>query len=107
MGGTFTKTNQAPRGFEINFNNGATKIKSFERNYHFRNAASSMCDKNGNFLFAVNGCRILNKEHNTMQNGDSLYFPSGLGDLTCNQQGAEGTIGPQSILALQIGRAHV
>ena len=100
MGLSFTKTNQAPRGFEINFNNGVTKIKSFERDYHFRNAASSMCDKNGNFLFAVNGCRILNKEHNTMQNGDSLYFPSGLGDLTCNQQGAEGTIGIQSVLTL-------
>ena len=100
MGATFTKTNQEPRGFEMNFNNNITKLRSFPREYQMRNGFASMCDKNGNFLFAVNGCKIFNKEHHIMQNGDSLYYPSGLGDLTCNQQLGKGTIGPQTILAL-------
>ena len=59
-------------GFQINFNNGKTRIDTMKRTYDFVETVQSTCDSNGNFLFSSNGCQIFNKNFEVMDNGDSL-----------------------------------
>lgn len=40
----------------------------------FRTASASICDSEGNLLFYTNGCKVANKNHEIMINGDSINY---------------------------------
>ncbi|MDX1911075.1 MAG: PKD domain-containing protein [Saprospiraceae bacterium] len=72
--------------FGYNYNTGTTEAESFnlafdtfpprveaaERNIYFLNGYASICDSLGHELFSSNNCRIINRNNETIINGDSL-----------------------------------
>ncbi len=58
--------------FNLNFDTFPPRIEMAERNIYFLNGYSNICDSIGNDLLASNNCRILNKNGETIINGDSL-----------------------------------
>lgn len=58
----------------MDFKNGALEISQFQTVGHFSMEGSntSICDNEGNLLFYSNGCKIMNRRHEVMANGDSI-----------------------------------
>jgi hypothetical protein len=87
-------------GFSLNFNNNIVKLDTFPRNHSYAATLISMADKNGNFIFTSNGCKIYNKNLSVMENGDSLN-PSRLRNESCSENNRiMGMVNPQLMLAL-------
>ncbi len=61
VGGTLMDFNQQPASFEYQYR---------ELNFDITNA--SICDEQGNLLVYTNGQEVVNREHEIMENGDSL-----------------------------------
>ena len=58
--------------FNLNFDTFPPRIEMTERNMYFINGYSNICDSSGNELFASNSCRIINRDGQTVLNGDSM-----------------------------------
>jgi hypothetical protein len=59
----------------LDFNSNSMEISLIEWNPISLNAgtsSSNICDRQGHLLFYTGGCYVLNKEHNIMENGDSI-----------------------------------
>ncbi|MBK9671330.1 MAG: T9SS type A sorting domain-containing protein [Bacteroidetes bacterium] len=56
----------------LDFDSSIVQVDTFPANISFKEANSSICDKNGNLLFFTNGICIGNKLLDTMQNGGGL-----------------------------------
>jgi hypothetical protein len=59
----------------LDFNSNSLEISLIEWIPIALNAGSypsNICDRQGNLLFYTGGCYVLNREHNIMQNGDSI-----------------------------------
>ena len=88
-------------GYRIDFNNSSFEIISQSNGFPFDNQNASISDENGNLLFYSNGCAVINRESELMENGDSLNYDQFLelanwGD--CKEQGYPGV---QDILILK------
>ena len=87
-------------GFSLNFNNRIVKLDTFRRNHGYDAALASLSDKNGNFIFTSNGCKIYNKNLSIMQNGDSVNMGT-LRNENCNDNNRlGGLVFPQIMIAL-------
>ncbi len=61
-------------GSEMNFNEPPMEIDNRFLEYGLGSANSSICDSDGNFLFYMNGCAVVDKNLEMMENGDSLGY---------------------------------
>ncbi len=87
-------------GTLIDFNLTPPDVSFLLKKHKFEGANTSMCDSLGNLLFYSNGCKIINKEHETMENGDTLS-PGNIWNFVldwCDDD--DGSPLAQSILAL-------
>ena len=58
--------------FNLNFETFPPKIEMEERDMFFINGYSNICDSLGKELFTSNNCRIINRDGETIINGDSM-----------------------------------
>jgi hypothetical protein len=74
----------------LSFNNGAT-IPQFNSAMTYDEGSSTISDKNGNLLFYTDGVTVWNRNHQVMQNGNSLagYYESTQPALIVKQPGSE------------------
>ncbi|MBK9046715.1 MAG: hypothetical protein IPL74_08430 [Bacteroidetes bacterium] len=84
--------------YSIDFRNGTIDYDTaLAAAFSFRGCDASICDSAGNLLFYTNGLAVMNAQHDTMVNGDSLNYSdeaySSGGSLT-------GMSYPQTILIL-------
>lgn len=71
-------------GTWIDFNSGEAEISFFDLPYHFGfDVPCSISDENGNLQFYTNGCRIMNYQHQLIENGDDLS-PGWYQPIECN-----------------------
>ncbi len=61
-------------GSELDFNEPPMEVKNRFLEFGLGKANASICDKEGNFLFYMNGCAVVNKNFEMMINGDSLGY---------------------------------
>jgi len=60
-------------GVNVDFNNDTVRTYKVDRFIEFgKGNCSSICDSTGQLLLYSNGCFVANKEHQMMENGDSL-----------------------------------
>jgi hypothetical protein len=93
--GKNSQTNVDFAGSVIDFNSQPPDIFHEFRHMRFNVTNSSICDSSGNLLFYTNGITIYNKEHEIMENGDSLNPGA-----HANTQHVNGYILEQGTLAL-------
>jgi hypothetical protein len=62
----------------INFNNGNRTFSKEIIKYRNDQVNASMSDDEGNLLFYFNGCRIAGKDHELIENGDSINYSDAL-----------------------------
>ena len=58
--------------FNLNFDTFPPRIKTVERNMFFINGYSNICDSTGNELLTSNNCRIIDRDGETITNGDDM-----------------------------------
>jgi hypothetical protein len=73
----------SPNKCLINFNTPSPLISTVNNSLSFLDMTASISDTLGNLLFYTNGYKVMNKNHQLMDNGDSLnccmgYFDSGM-----------------------------
>jgi hypothetical protein len=66
-----TPTNPDYGGTSISFKNGTFEADTFDISFRMV-SHSMMCDADGNLQYYTNNCRIENKLHQTMDNGDNI-----------------------------------
>jgi hypothetical protein len=87
-------------GFSLNFNNNVIRLDTFERNHGYAATLISMSDKNGNFIFTSNGCKIYNKNLSKMENGDSINLGRMRNEDCDDNNRLDGLVLPQIMTAL-------
>jgi hypothetical protein len=87
----------SPRNFILNFNDGQLQINQFPLNLNFRTVNPNFSNNNGQLQCYSNGCIIMNKSGNLMENGANLN-PGFIQEGTWCEQGYPG--GNQSHLFL-------
>lgn len=61
--------------YSIDFRNGTIDYDTASAAaFSFRGCDASICDSAGNLLFYTNGLAVMNAQHDTMVNGDSLNY---------------------------------
>jgi hypothetical protein len=70
-------------GFYLDFNNNKTIIRKNRRPIHIRENSATISDINGNLQFYTDGCKIINKNNQIMDNGDSLSTTSVYRNSSC------------------------
>lgn len=65
-------TNPDFGGTDIDFNANPPSLTRVLRDEEFGLVSSSICDKEGHLLFYTSGCKIMDSEHQIMENGDDL-----------------------------------
>ncbi len=71
-------------GTKIDFNKDTAEFSFFNLPYHFGfDVPCSISDENGNLQFYTNGCRIMNYQHQLIENGDDLS-PGWYQPIECN-----------------------
>lgn len=94
--------NNNPAGFFganfIHFNHGVPTVQFFVSPMDLW-VPCIMSDEQGELLFYTNGCKILNKQHTLMENGDNINSGS-VHDNYCNPPGAIGYPAVHSLMAL-------
>lgn len=64
-----------PRGYVFDFNKRNTDfLYSRKNNIGMSDCNASICDAAGNLLFYYNGCYVMNRDAEIMENGDSLNY---------------------------------
>lgn len=82
------------RAVVMDFSTGDPILNRYDTDLRLSGANASICDKEGNLLLYTNGCKIFNKDFQTMANGDSIshhYLRDGYCDgngVSPLQQGA-------------------
>ncbi len=66
------------RGNFLNFNNGFRILTDTPVNIKIGQANASISDVEGNLLFYFNGCRIAGRDHQLIENGDSINYGNAL-----------------------------
>jgi len=61
-------------GYIFDFTSNTTTIEENDNNIGISSANASICDAEGNLLFYMNGCAVMNREYEMMANGDSLGY---------------------------------
>jgi hypothetical protein len=89
---------QPPIGIKIDFNTINPVISEEQTDVRMEGSNTSMCDKNGNFIFASNGCKVVNSNGDLMMNGDTIN-PGAIQTLYCF---AGGCPHRQGVLSLPI-----
>ena len=69
-----SKEASAYLGFKFDFKKAPMDVEVQDVYYGMGTANSSICDENGNLLFYMNGCAVMNQDYNMMTNGDSLGY---------------------------------
>ncbi len=82
---TYSSANIYPlKGFYFNFNQGRFIIGKNERPINLGSNNATISDANGNLLFYTNGCKIINKNNQIMDNGENLA-PGPAHDFACQR----------------------
>ncbi len=78
-------------GYIFDFNIPDEQVIEHDNNIGIGKANTSICDKDGNLLFYMNGCAVMNKDFEMMPDGDRLSYNViwQLLNLRCN----DGTVG--------------
>jgi Secretion system C-terminal sorting domain len=86
----------------LSFNNNL-QIKVVKSNMNFSFSNTTMSDSSGNLLYYSNGCRIFNRNHQLMKNGDKINFGTLRDDLCQNRPGIGeiGYRGAQDMISIQ------
>ena len=103
MGEDNTPSNPYIEGNVLDFRSGQLSISSDSFYIELHSSTANICDASGQLLFYTNGCRIANRQHQLMDNGDDIN-PGTVHDIQCVReeypwQGAY-TAGNQSCLIL-------
>jgi hypothetical protein len=61
-------------GFIFDFNNPPMEVQEHDNNIGIGQANTSICDAEGNLLMYMNGCAVMNRNFQMMENGDSLSY---------------------------------
>jgi hypothetical protein len=61
-------------GYLFDFNNPPMEVQEHDNNIGLGQANTSICDKDGNLLMYMNGCAVMNRNFEMMENGDSLSY---------------------------------
>jgi len=61
-----------PKNFILDFNNGKLQTYKYPLNTMFGTVNANISDQNGSLVAYTNGCILLNKQGNLMENGDNL-----------------------------------
>ncbi len=61
-------------GYLFDFNNPPMQVREHDNNIGIGSANASICDPEGNLLFYMNGCAVMNRNYQMMPNGDSLSY---------------------------------
>jgi len=61
-------------GYLFDFNNPPMQVQEHDNNIGIGSANASICDEEGNLLFYMNGCAVMNREFEMMPDGDSLGY---------------------------------
>ncbi|MEI2694230.1 MAG: T9SS type A sorting domain-containing protein [Saprospiraceae bacterium] len=87
-----------PQNYILDFNNGKLQVYKYPLNAMFNTVNANYSDQNGSLMAYSNGCILLNKQGNLMENGDNLN-PGFIQQGTWCEQGYPG--GNQSHFFLQ------
>ncbi len=87
-------------GVNIDFNNDTVRTYKIDRFIEFgKGNCASICDSTGQLLIYSNGCFIANKEHQLMENGDSINSGE-VYNIQCGNENLGYTSGHQSSIIL-------